>query len=134
MEEAKCACGSLKAHVTGEPAMVIMCHCTDCQRRTGAPSGVGAYFPADKVTIAGETKTYSRSSDAGRSLTNHFCPTCGTTVYWEAEAFPGIYGVAAGCFNDPAFPPPQRSSFSRSKYAWVHVPEGAEVFETTSMG
>ncbi len=134
MREARCSCGSLRLSAEGEPALVMQCHCHECQRRTGAPAGIGAYYPAGQVTVTGEERTYTRTSDAGRSLTNHFCPTCGTTVYWEAEVLDGILGVAAGCFNDPDFPAPQRSVFTVRKYGWVHVPDGAEVFERSSMG
>jgi hypothetical protein len=42
---AHCCCGSLRADVTGEPAFVGACHCTECQRRTGSPFGVNTYFP-----------------------------------------------------------------------------------------
>jgi hypothetical protein len=38
--------------------MVVACHCIDCQRRTGAPFGVGAFYPADAVTISGAPKEY----------------------------------------------------------------------------
>lgn len=134
MREARCGCGSLKLSAEGEPAMVIQCHCEECQRRTGAPAGVGAYFPEAQVTVTGEEKTYTRSSDAGRSLTNHFCPTCGTTLYWDAEAFDGIYGVAVGCFNDPAFPPPGRAVYTVRKHDWVELLDGIDVFERGSMG
>ena len=134
MREARCGCGSLRLVAEGEPALVVQCHCHDCQRRTGAPAGVGAYYPADRITVTGDTRAYSRKSDAGRNLTNHFCPACGTTLYWEADALQGLCGVAAGCFNDPDFPAPQRSVFTNRKYAWVHIPDGAEVYERGSMG
>lgn len=132
MREAQCGCGNLRIETEGEPAFVIMCHCEACQRRTGAPNGVGAYFNIDQTKISGETKSFARPTDAGRTLTNHFCPTCGTTVYWEAESLAGFFGVAVGCFTDPNFPPPQRSVFTKRKHAWMAVPDGAEVFEESS--
>jgi len=132
MRQAQCGCGNLRVETEGEPTFVIMCHCEACQRRTGAPNGVGAYFNVDQTTISGETKSFARPTDAGRMLTNHFCPTCGTTVYWEAESLAGFFGIAVGCFTDPNFPPPQRSVFTKRKHSWMAVPDGADVFEESS--
>src|SRR4249920_1131001 len=37
----------------GDPAVVSMCHCEQCQRRTGSPFGVGACFKQDRVQVSG---------------------------------------------------------------------------------
>jgi hypothetical protein len=71
--------------------------------------GVGAYYSRSKVSVSGESKTFARPTDSGKGLTNYFCPTCGTTVYWIAGIAPDLIGVAVGGFADPAFPPPNRS-------------------------
>ncbi|OAE19403.1 hypothetical protein AXG93_1224s1000 [Marchantia polymorpha subsp. ruderalis] len=41
----------------------------------------------------------------------HFCPDCGSTVYYENEDTPGVYAVPVGAFADPTFPAPQRSIY-----------------------
>jgi hypothetical protein len=133
MREARCGCGNLRIRAEGEPAVVIMCHCEACQRRTGAPYGVGAYFAVGQTETIGDAKSFTRSTDSGRTLTNHFCPTCGTSVYWETERLDGLVGIAVGCFTDPDFPPPQRSVFTKRKHAWLAVPDGAAVFEESSV-
>jgi len=132
MREARCVCGELKVESSDEPKLVLMCHCDECQRRTGAPFGVSAYFDQDDVRVIGTSSKYERTSDAGRVVTHHFCPTYGSTVYWRAEFVPGLIGVAAGCFSDPDFPAPQRSVYERNKHEWVAAPENASCFETTS--
>jgi hypothetical protein len=30
----------------------------------------------------------------------HFCPSCGSTVYWEPARKPDMIGVAVGAFAD----------------------------------
>ena len=79
---AHCCCGSLRTEATGEPAFVGACHCTECQRRTGSPFGVSTYFPKDQVRTEGRSKVYPRGSDSGRKIEFHFCPHCGSTVFW----------------------------------------------------
>ncbi len=118
---ARCACGRLSVTAEGEPSIVLVCHCTECQRRTGAPFGVGAYFPKEKVAVSGESKLFTRPGGDGRKMFNRFCPECGTTVYWESELLPGAYGIALGAFADPGFPPPARSVWEEKKHAWVHL-------------
>jgi hypothetical protein len=46
---AHCCCGSLRAEATGEPALLGVCYCTECQRRTGSAFGVGTYFAKEQV-------------------------------------------------------------------------------------
>src|SRR6516162_1425618 len=61
----------------------------------------------------------------------HFCPTCGTTVFWEADLRPDHIGVAVGAFHDADFPRPTLSVWEESKHGWVgfthdfaHYPSG----------
>src|SRR5215213_823361 len=102
---ASCVCGQLRIICEGDPERITICACTACQRRTGSAYGVGAYFDQTRIkAVAGESKSYSRTSEAGRWLNLSFCPACGTTVFWELELLPGKVGVAVGAFADPAFP------------------------------
>ena len=106
---AHCSCGSLRAEVTGEPALVAACHCTECQRRTGSPFGVSTYFQKEQVSVEGPSKVYVRGSDSGRKPECHFCPDCGSTVFWYSERNPDLIGIAFGAFADPSMPWPMAS-------------------------
>ena len=70
----RCCCGSLRAEVTGEPWIVAICHCTECQRRTGSTFGVSAHFPKGQVRIEGPSKVYVRASDLGAKSRISFLP------------------------------------------------------------
>jgi hypothetical protein len=119
---ARCHCGSLRATTRGEPLLVAICHCKACQQRTGSTAASVAGFATDQVTVEGETKTYRRQGDSGRAVRFHFCPNCGTTLYWEADGRPGSYILAVGAFADPGFPPPSISIFETSKHDWMQLP------------
>lgn len=120
---ARCQCGNLIAEIAGtaEPA-VVMCHCIDCQRRSGSPFGSIAYYPAGAVRIAGPAREFTRPTDCGHTFTTGFCPVCGGTVYARASRKPGIVGVTVGAMADPAFPRPLRSVYEQSKHHWVELP------------
>jgi hypothetical protein len=131
MRMAECACSSFKIRVDGEPLMVGACSCLSCQKRTGSVFGVGAYFPKDKVEVLSRPdKIFVRPGESGMNAELHFCPSCGSTVYWEAPIFPGIRGVAVGCFADPSFAPPQIAAWDESRHRWVGFPPGVQTIKT----
>jgi hypothetical protein len=107
---------------------VIACHCTACQRRSGSPFGVLAYYPADQLSITGEAKRYERVTDEGNRFETFFCPDCGSTVYAKAGKHPAMIGVAVGATADPTFQAPIRSVWEQSMHSWVTMPEGMQHF------
>lgn len=128
-----CSCGALRAVTEGEPYAVSMCHCTACQRRTGAPFGVGAYFKAAQVQVDGEHRTWSRQGSSGGTLTNHFCPTCGSNVFWTTDSHADAIGIAVGSFADANFPGPVRSVWEAHRHEWI-VPPAVDRFVEASSG
>ena len=67
----------------------------------------------------GRASRYRRIADSGRRVAFHFCPDCGTSVYWEPEARPDAIAVAVGCFADPTFPPPAQSAWDDRRHPWL---------------
>jgi hypothetical protein len=127
---AQCECGSFKIVVDGEPAFWGLCSCLSCQRRSGSIVGAAAVFPKDSVrVVSGEYKMFVRVGDAGGKLHQHFCPECGTTLFWDADYAPDFRIVAIGCFADPTFPPPQVAQYERSRHPWFILPKGLPTFQ-----
>ncbi len=104
--------------------MVNMCHCRDCQRRTGALAGSGALFEKAQETLEGDRKVFEREAQEGRKLRFYFCPHCGTSLYWEGDFRSEWCVVAVGAFADPNFPQATASIYEESKHAWVQLPDG----------
>ncbi|GGJ03647.1 GFA family protein [Neoroseomonas lacus] len=119
---AACACGQLRAECRGERRLVSLCHCLDCQRRTGSAFGIAAFFGRDDVTNEGRASACIRRGDSGHALRFHFCPDCGSTVFWEPERRPGDLAVAVGAFADPGFPAPAKSVFEHRRHPWIQRP------------
>ncbi|MBO9624562.1 MAG: GFA family protein [Sphingomonas sp.] len=118
---ASCSCGQLRLTCEGEPLRVSICHCLECQKRTGSVFAVQARFPRDRVTVEGHAAQWTRRGDSGTAASFHFCATCGSTVYWEPEAMPDVLYVAVGAFADPGFPPPQVSVYEERRHPWALV-------------
>jgi hypothetical protein len=133
MRTASCHCGDLALACSGEPRRVSMCHCLDCQRRTGSAFSVAVFYLRDQVAVErGMPAAYERASASGYPVTFHFCPRCGSNLFWHPARMPGLVGVAIGAFADPTFPMPEQSVWTGDKHDWFDLPAGmARRFEKT---
>jgi hypothetical protein len=125
--QASCSCGQLRVTCEGEPVRLSMCHCLECQKRTGSPFGVQARFRREQVAVEGRATEFERVGDEGNRITLRFCPECGSTVYWTLSGFPDLVAVAVGAFADRDFPAPRISVYERRRHPWVIVPDGPEI-------
>ena len=121
IKSATCTCGQLTIKVSGEPVTVSTCHCFDCQKRTGSVLGVQARYKKEQVEVSGEAKPYERTGDTGAKVTFQFCPTCGTTMFWNPEKLPDYTIVAVGAFSDPEFRHPDYSVYEDRRHKWLEI-------------
>jgi hypothetical protein len=126
--EASCTCGQLRLTADGEPTRIGVCHCLACQRRTGSAFGMQAGYPADSITVSGRSTEYPRTSDEADRKVHvfHFCPECGSTVFYTEPDEPDLVVVMVGAFADPAYPPPQESGYEVRRHPWVGLPDTIE--------
>jgi hypothetical protein len=128
---ATCACRSLAFEVAGDPALVVACHCTDCQRRTGSSHQIAVWYrDEDVLSRDGSPTVFRRSGDRGVEVTFEFCGRCGSTVSWTIADNPGARAFAAGAFASPVLPTPQLEFFTMRRARWQRPIEGAVQFET----
>jgi len=123
---ASCRCGQLRARVTGEPVRVSVCHCLNCKKRSGSAFAVQARWPKQQVHIDGQSKTFVMVADSGNRGTFHFCPDCGSDVYYEIDGkfdpkFDDLVAIPLGLFEDPYFASPRFSVWEERKCDWVEV-------------
>lgn len=118
---ASCRCGQLQVTVTGEPVRVSVCHCLACQKRTGSAFSVQARWPAECVTIEGQSKEWTRIADSGQMTTYHFCPECGSTVHYSGGNYPDVIAIPLGAFDDPYVASPDYSVWEERKHDWLEI-------------
>lgn len=87
-----------------------------------------AYFPKGSVEISGEAREFARGSFLGSSVTNGFCPNCGSTVYVLLEKNPVMTGIPVGAFGDSEFPAPVIAVWEQEKHHWVELPDSIHRF------
>ena len=85
---AACSCGQLRLEIEGEPSRVSMCHCLECQRRTGAVISNQARFHREQITFAGQATAWSRKAESGNALTFISVRHAAPPSTGRAKAFP----------------------------------------------
>jgi hypothetical protein len=131
---ASCRCGQLRATVTGDPVRLSVCHCLNCKKRSGSAFAVQARWPRDQVDIEGQSKTFVIVADSGNRATFHFCPECGSDVYYEIDGkfddkFNDLIAIPLGTFDDPFFGSPEYSVWEQRKHDWVEIVGELEHFD-----
>ena len=119
---ASCRCGQLRATATGEPVRVSVCHCLDCQKRSGSAFAVQARWPVEQVAIEGRSNCFEKVADSGNRISFHFCPECGSDVHYAIDGkFDGLVAIPLGAFDDPYFAVPAFSVWEERQHEWVEI-------------
>lgn len=128
---ASCRCGQLRADCRGEPVRVSVCHCLECQKRSGSAFATQARWPEANVSLSGDFKIWERLADSGHRATYQFCPVCGSTVAYVIEGWPGVIAIPVGAFADPTFPDPGFSVYENRQHRWVEI-KGSDIEHSSS--
>ncbi len=123
IRRAQCCCGGIAIECDGDGDEIVICNCIDCQRRTGAPFGVSHYYAASLILARhGSPKIFTRTGSMGTVYHFHFCPDCGSTVYWTVEGS-DEFGVSGGCFAASDMRKPDSVVYVSTAYRWIEHPD-----------
>ena len=134
--EGGCACGKVRYRLASDPIVVHCCHCTSCQRESGASFALNAVIEASRVELLGEApERVVTPSESGRGQPILRCPSCKVAL-WSHYGTAGDKAcfIRVGTLDQPDSCPPDVHIFTRSKQAWVVLPESAEAFEVFYSG
>ncbi|MEO1102069.1 MAG: GFA family protein [Pseudomonadota bacterium] len=93
-----CQCGRVRYELDGDLHTAAVCHCPSCRKATGAP--LVGWVMIDVANVSCDrstTKVFESSEGVRRS----FCPTCGTTLFFEADMMPGLIDITTESLDDP---------------------------------
>lgn len=96
-----CLCGNARYSIDGDPLLVAICHCRNCQKQSGAPFSVVAGVAETALRLQGNTRTFLDQGDSGAMVERVFCPACGSPLISRIGAMPGVAFVKAGTIDDP---------------------------------
>jgi hypothetical protein len=127
--EGGCACGAVRYRLASEPLFVHCCHCLNCQRQTGSAFVINLLIEADRVELlTGDPQPVDVPRDDGSVQSIFRCAACQVAVF-STYSHPAVRFVRAGTLDDPANVTPDVHIFTRSRVAWVELPESVPAFE-----
>ena len=89
-----CLCRAIRYEVTIPITELRQCHCTDCQKVSGAGGTVNALIPSSAFRITrGEPKRFTKLADSVRTL-HLLLRRVRLAAFQPARAHAGHYGVA----------------------------------------
>jgi len=126
----QCLCGATQYRVSEEPIMVYACHCTDCQKRSGASFGLSVWVPLAAIEVTkGSTEARTTSSAEGKVQQIRQCGRCYTRLWTEPPKRPTVGIVRGGTLDDTSWLQPVAHIWTRSAQPWFVFPEGVRRYE-----
>ena len=124
--EGGCACREVRYRATSRPMFVNCCHCTWCQRETGASFALNAMWEANRVElIHGTPELVDTPSNSGKGQVIARCPKCHVALWSNYGGIGDIVRfVRVGTLDDASEFPPGIHIFTTTKQPWVVIPEG----------
>ena len=98
---------------------MLNCHCTDCQRASGAPFASGIVVRVSDLRIIGEPKTHSVRAGSGAVTVRSFCSRCGVPLFTRGEAVPDLMSIRFPTLDDQSAFKPMLDIWTSSAQQWV---------------
>jgi hypothetical protein len=119
--EGGCACRAVRYRLLAAPMFVHCCHCTWCQRETGASFALNALIEADRVALLqGDVEAIETPSNSGSGQHISRCQKCRIAVWSNyAGAGAAIRFVRVGTLDQAFRLSPDIHIFTSTKQPWV---------------
>jgi len=127
-----CACRAIRYEIKTEPALMLKCHCRDCQHVTGSGYAPAFLVPADTLRVTqGQLRYHQTPSIRREKHKRGFCPECGSRITggeFEKGDSPFV-GVLASSLDDPSLFKPQMDIFVSDAQPWDQMDPAIPKFE-----
>ncbi len=124
-----CLCGAIRYTVGAEITELRACHCTHCQKASGAAGSVNAVIPSAALTITrGTPRCFAATADSGRTLYRYFCGDCGSPIYSRRETSPETSVLRAGTLDEDGDMTITTTIWTRSARRWAYIDPASRQF------
>ena len=125
-----CLCGAVRYEVQVPLQNIIHCHCTDCQKASGAGASANVVVPTDNLRfIKGEPKNFTKPVDSGNILHRAFCGDCGSPLTTRRDHIPEMSVLKVGSLDDSSGMKIAMSIWMKSHRQWMPVDPDASQFD-----
>ncbi len=136
--EGTCTCGEIGYRMTSAPLFVHCCHCTWCQRESGAAFALNAMIESDRlIVLHGQPELIDTPSNSGKGQLVARCPRCRVALWSHyAGAGKALAFVRTGTLREPARLPPDIHIFTSTRQPWLllspEIPSVPEYYDRAS--
>jgi hypothetical protein len=117
-----CACGAVRFAIDAPLGRATWCHCTRCQRRTGAGASANARIAPGSLRItSGEDRIGTWEPDGGWAKL--FCRDCGGALFSRSDRDPAVMGVRLGTIDGDPGVRPSGHQFTAYAAPWEPIPD-----------
>ncbi|MDX1283217.1 GFA family protein [Shewanella colwelliana] len=113
-----CLCGALRYQVSAMPFDSDYCHCSQCQKSSGAVAVSWMDFNVEQITwLKGAPTEYASSTTIRRG----FCNQCGTSISYRSTDYPNYYTLTIASLDEPNRVPPKYHIYTDNQVAWLKI-------------
>ena len=117
-----CNCGAVRFEVSQPLVDAGYCHCTRCQRRTGAAASLNGTVAPGAFRLLTGADQLARFTPPGGS-DKVFCARCGSALFSQSAGNPDVVGIRFGVLDrDPGIRP-RYHQFVAYAAPWETIPE-----------
>jgi hypothetical protein len=117
-----CNCGAVRFEVSEPLVAALYCHCTRCQRRTGAGASANARTaPGSFRIVSGEDRIRSWQPETGAA--KFFCGDCGSALFSATGGDPPGIGVRLGAIDGDPGIRPSAHQYVAYEAVWEPIPD-----------
>jgi len=121
----RCSCDEIRFRMNRTPLFVHGCHCTLCQRQTGAAFAINALVETTAVEVLhGETEAVEVPTASGKGQWIVRCPSCRVAL-WSHYVRNTLAFVRVGTLDEPHRISPDVHIYTSTKHPCVQLPDGA---------
>ena len=126
-----CHCGFIKYEGEADPEKAAICHCTDCQKLSGAAFRTIVPVASENFRMLGGAPTiYIKTGESGNKRQQGFCPKCGSPIFSGPPGDdPKLLMIRVGTISQRDNFVPKVQFWSRSKQRWINDFSSAHEFE-----
>ena len=118
-----CLCGAVRFEIKPPLSGFRYCHCSRCQKVTGAAHAANIFLPASQFAwLAGESLTRRFDLPGAKRFAVSFCTQCGTRVPHKIAGTENVL-IPAGVLDASPEQHPDSSIFWGSKALWYVEPQ-----------
>ena len=122
-----CLCGNIRYTINASVDKIIACHCTHCQKASGAGASHNAVVPTSAVAFtSGQPKLFADTAQSGNILNRYFCADCGSPIYSLREKVPEMMVLKVGTLDAPGDMKLVMNIWTNSARPWMHMDPATE--------